>query len=176
MPRHLQSIHGSKTGGTGGVAPPQPQRDSAGAQRALTRSSKPSLPKLRDKGQREPLSSPGGGSSMCGQVPTRSGPRAAGEGSAGHFPAPPAAASCRNTVCSVVLESHFSRPGESQGISSQNPHDEVCWLVLPAHAARGCPGPPPPQSCQAASGAKPAGFSGLAEIFYRHLVQGEEPS
>lgn len=31
---------------------------------------------------------------------------------------------------------------ESQGIGSQNPHEEIRWLVLPACAAGGCPGPP----------------------------------
>lgn len=179
MPQHAQNIHGSKTGGAHPATATAPL---AGAQHALAHVPlhlQPSLPELRGKGQREPLPPPGGGGERCawaGPHPRggmRRSPRAGGDGSARHFPAPLAAASRRNTTCSVVLESHFSCPEGELGYRFSKPARKNPLARASCPHCRGLPRTP--QRLRAASDAKPAGFSGLAEIFQRHLVQGEEP-
>lgn len=144
------SVHRASTGAKlGGLTPRQPQFPLAGAQRALTHTPlhlKPSLPKLRDKGQRELLSSPGGGERCAWAGPRpwdgrRRGPRTGGDGSAGHFPAPPAAASRRNTVCSAVLESHFSRPEGEPGYRFSKPARRNPLARASCPRCRGLPRP-----------------------------------
>lgn len=57
----------------------------------------------------------------------------------------------------------FLTPKESRVSVLKTRTKIIHWLVLPARAAGAAP--PAAESCQAASDAKPAGFSGLAEIF-----------
>lgn len=134
---------GAKLGG-GGVTLPQAQSPLAGAQRFLTHVPlhlKPSLPKLRDKGQREPLSSLDGGEQRA-WAGTQRGPVQVGTAQPGisqhrrqlhHVETP-----CALRFWKVT----FLAWRERWGIGSQNPHEEIHWLVLPACTARGSPSPP----------------------------------
>lgn len=134
-----------------GVHPASPTAPLAGPQHPLTHISlppKPSSNKLWEKGQREPLLSPAGGSSVRGQVPV---PGAAAQG-------PPRrwgqlSRAFPSTAGSCFTQKHRALRGFGKSLFSPQRRARVSvlktrtkkthWLVLPACAA-GAARPPPP--------------------------------